>query len=86
MSKLVNWTDELNYFLDCFILSDLGNFVLDCPIESTGSSSLFANNVPKKHSNIKIRRYYKEMILLFHFARVVMSWAKNIYRFFFSSK
>ena len=60
--------------------------MVDCPIESTGSRSLFASNVPKKHSKIKIRRYYKEMILLFHFARVVMSWAKNIYPFFFEFK
>ena len=32
VSKLDNWTDELNYFLDCFMLSGLGNFVVDCPI------------------------------------------------------
>ena len=32
MSKLVNWRDELNYFLDRFMLSGLGNFGVDCPI------------------------------------------------------
>ena len=31
VSKLVNWTDELNYFLDCFMLSGLANFAVDCP-------------------------------------------------------
>ena len=46
MSKLVNWTDELNYFLDCFMLSHLGNFVVDCPIQSTSSSSVFTSNEP----------------------------------------
>ena len=50
MSKLVNWTNELNYFLDCFLLSGVGNFVVHC-------SSVFANNVPKIQSNIRIRRY-----------------------------
>ena len=32
------------------MLSGLGNFVVHC-------SSVFANNVPKKLSNIRIRRY-----------------------------
>ena len=59
MTKLVNRTDELNYFLDCFILSGLGNFVVNCPIKSTRSSSVFANNVPKKQSKSRIRRCYK---------------------------
>ena len=51
----MNWTDELNYFLDCFMLSGLRNFVVDCSIQSTSSSSVSANNVPKKQSNIRIR-------------------------------
>ena len=54
----MNWKDELNYFLDCFVLSGLGSFVVDCPIKSTSSSSVFPNNVPKKQSD-RIRRYYK---------------------------
>ena len=54
------------------MLSGLRNFVLDCPIYSTSKSSVFANNVPKKQSNIRIRSITKEMILLFHLTRVVM--------------
>ena len=50
----MNWTDELNYFLACFILSGLGILWL-----ITNSSSVFTNNVPKKQSNIRISRYYK---------------------------
>ena len=46
MSKLVNWTHELNYFFGCFMLSGLSNVVVDCPIQSTSSSSVFANNKP----------------------------------------
>ena len=41
------------------MLSGLGNFVVDCPIYSTSRNSVFANNVPKKQSNIRIRKYYK---------------------------
>ena len=45
----MNWTDELNYFLDCFMLSGLGNFRVDCPLSSSSvSGSVFASNVPKK--------------------------------------
>lgn len=39
----------------------------------------------KKQSNIRIRRT-KEMILLFHLTRVVMSCVKNIHQFFSGSK
>ena len=42
----MNCTDELNYFLDCFMLFGLGNFVVDCPIQSTSSSSVFTSNEP----------------------------------------
>ena len=34
VSKLVNRTDEFNYFLDCFLLSGLGNFVVDCGVRA----------------------------------------------------
>ena len=39
------------------MLSGLGNFVVDCHIQSTSSSSVFAN-VAKKQSNVGIRRHY----------------------------
>ena len=39
------------------MLSGSGNFVVDCHIYSTSSSSVFAN-VAKKQSNIGIRRHY----------------------------
>ena len=39
------------------MLSGLGNFVVDCHIKSTSSSSVFAN-VAKKQSNVWIRRHY----------------------------
>ena len=67
MSKLVNWRDELNYFLDRFMLFGLGNFGVDCPILSTSSSSVFTNNVPKKQSNTRIRKYYKRNDLAISF-------------------
>ena len=38
------------------MLSGSGNFVVDCHIYSTSSSSVFAN-VAKKQSNIGIRRH-----------------------------
>ena len=41
----------------CSMLSGLGNFVVDCHIWSTSSSSVFAN-VAKKQSNVGIRRHY----------------------------
>ena len=41
----------------CLMLSGLGNFVVDCHIWSTSSSSVFAN-VAKKQSNVGIRRHY----------------------------
>ena len=37
------------------MLSGLGNFVVDCHIWSTGSSSVF---VAKKQSNVGMRRNY----------------------------
>ena len=38
--------------------SGLGNFVVDCHIQTTSSSSVFAN-VAKKQSGVGIRRHYK---------------------------
>ena len=38
------------------MLSGLGNFVVDCHIYSTSSSSVFAN-VAKKQNNVGIRRH-----------------------------
>ena len=38
------------------MLSGLGNFVVDCRIWSTSSSSVFANEA-KKQSNVGIRHY-----------------------------
>ena len=48
-------------------------------------SSVFANNVPKKQSNIRIRRnsQKKLMILLRQLTRVVMSCVKNVYYYHF---
>ena len=43
-------TSALNYFLDSFMISGLGNFLVHC-------SSVFANSVPKKQTNIRIRIY-----------------------------
>ena len=40
----------------CLMLSGLGNFVVDCRILSTSSSSVFAY-VARKQSNIRIRRH-----------------------------
>ena len=40
------------------MLSGLENFVVDCHIWTTSSSSVFAN-VAKKQSNVGIRRLYK---------------------------
>ena len=55
VSKLVNWH---NFFFGlCLMLSGLGNFVVDCHIWSTSSSSVFAY-VAKKQSNVRIRRHY----------------------------
>ena len=39
------------------MLSALGNFVVDCHIQSTSSRSVFAN-VAKKQSNVGITRHY----------------------------
>ena len=39
------------------MLSGLGNLLVDCHIQSTSSSSVFAN-VAKKQSNVGIRRNY----------------------------
>ena len=39
------------------MLSGLGNFMVDCHIYSTSSSSVFAN-VAKKQSNVGMRRHY----------------------------
>ena len=39
------------------MLSGLGNFVVDCHLKSTSSSSLFTN-VAKKQSNVGIIRHY----------------------------
>ena len=48
------------------MLSGLGNFVVHC-------SSVFANNIQKKQSNIKDKKVFtKEMILLCQLTRVVM--------------
>ena len=45
---------------------------------------MFASNVPKKQSNIRIRRHYKRGDLFkFHLTRMVMSCVKNIYHFSF---
>ena len=40
------------------MLSGLENFMVDCHIKSTSSSSVSAN-VAKKQSNVGIRRHYK---------------------------
>ena len=49
---LCEQTRELTHdFLDY----GLGNFVVDCHIQSTSSSSVFA---AKKQSNVRIRRHY----------------------------
>ena len=40
------------------MLSGLGNFMVDFHIQSSSSSSVFANKVPKKQSAIWIRRHY----------------------------
>ena len=39
------------------MLSGLENFVVDCHVYSTSSSSVFAN-IGKKQSNVGIRRHY----------------------------
>ena len=39
------------------MLPGLGNFVVDCHIKSTSSSSVFAN-VAKKQSKVEMRRHY----------------------------
>ena len=39
------------------MLFGLGNFVVDCDIYSTSSSSVLAN-VAKKQNNVGIRRHY----------------------------
>ena len=52
--------DELNYklyFVLC-LLSGLGNFVVGFHIYSSSNSSVFADKVSKKQSNIWIRRHY----------------------------
>ena len=55
-------TDELSYFLDCFMLYGLGILWL-----ITSSSSVFTNKVLKKQSNIRITRYYKRNDLAISF-------------------
>ena len=51
-------TDDLHDFFGlCLMLSGLENFVVDCHVYSTSSSSVFAN-IGKKQSNVGIRRHY----------------------------
>ena len=40
------------------MLSGLGNFVVNCHIKSTSSSSVFANVATKKQSNTGMRRHH----------------------------
>ena len=56
---LCEQTRELtrDFFGLCLMLAGLGNFVVDCHIQSTSSSSVFAD-VAKKQSNVGIRRHY----------------------------
>ena len=59
MKVLCKQTRELthDFFGLCLMLSGLGNFVADCHIQGTNSSSVFAN-LAKKQSNVGIRRHY----------------------------
>ena len=54
-----SWMDRwLTWFFGLsLMLSGLGNFVVDCHIYNTSSSSVFAN-VAKKQNNVGIRRHY----------------------------